>query len=69
MAKVKKKIDCFCYTLVVPCHFLDFHWYWNILVMHLQELGDRVEHHNTEGVEHGRDEPDVNHLDVGSHGQ
>ena len=39
------------------------------MVIHLQELGKRVEHNNTEGVEHGKDEPDVNHLDVGSHGQ
>ena len=67
-SKIKQKVYYFCYSFVFPCHFLCFHGYWNILAMHLQELENRVEHNNTEGVEHGNDHPDIYHLDVRSHG-
>ena len=37
--------------------------------MHFQKLEKRVERDNTEGIEESQDQPDLYHLDVGSHGQ
>ena len=37
-AKIKQKVYNFFYTFVFPRSFCSFHWYWNILVMLLQDL-------------------------------
>ena len=68
-SKIKQNINKFCCSFDFPFCFVHLHSYWDILVLCHQELENGVESDNTEGVEHGEDHPDVDHLDVGSHGQ
>ena len=67
-AKSQKKIDDLYYFFDFPISFFNLHAHWNILVLSFQKLKYGVEGDNREGVDHGKDHPDIYHLDVGSHG-
>ena len=49
---------------VIP--WIIFHWRNSIL---LSNLGPRVEHDSSEWIQHGKDQPNINHLQVTSLGQ